>query len=125
LGGLFGRHPDELAGQDRVLLAALECFVERGYHGTTIRQIATRGGVSAPGLYHYFPMYRYARAARIYDGPDEVHRASSMTRRSARTPTSTPTEWTPTLVIWSSTSLSTPSRRRERGRTLIDVGSDR
>jgi AcrR family transcriptional regulator len=66
LGGLFDRHPDELAAQDRVLLAALECFVERGYHGTTIRQIATRAGVSAPGLYHYFPS-KLALLERLID----------------------------------------------------------
>ncbi len=52
--GLIGRRPNELTSQERVLLAALECFVERGYHGTTIRQIANRAGVSVPGLYHHY-----------------------------------------------------------------------
>ena len=37
-----------------VLAAALACFMENGYHGTTIRQIATRAGLSVPGLYHHF-----------------------------------------------------------------------
>lgn len=37
-----------------ILLAALECFVEQGYHGTSIRQIATRAGLSVPGIYHHF-----------------------------------------------------------------------
>lgn len=37
------------------LAAALACFTENGYHGTTIRQVATRAGLSVPGLYHHFP----------------------------------------------------------------------
>jgi AcrR family transcriptional regulator len=37
------------------LAAALDCFMENGYHGTTIRQVATRAGLSVPGLYHHFP----------------------------------------------------------------------
>lgn len=37
------------------LAAALSCFMENGYHGTTIRQVATRAGLSVPGLYHHFP----------------------------------------------------------------------
>lgn len=36
------------------LAAALSCFVEQGYHGTTIRRIAERAGLSVPGLYHHY-----------------------------------------------------------------------
>ena len=35
--------------------AAIACFVERGFHGTAVPQIAQRAGVSAGTLYHYFP----------------------------------------------------------------------
>ena len=38
-----------------LLGAALECFVEHGYHGTAIRTVATRAGLSVPGLYHHYP----------------------------------------------------------------------
>ena len=38
-----------------ILASALECFMEHGYHGTTIRQLASRAGLSVPGLYHYYP----------------------------------------------------------------------
>lgn len=38
-----------------VLKAALACFVEQGYHGTSIRAIATRSQLSVPGLYHHYP----------------------------------------------------------------------
>lgn len=38
----------------RLLAAASELFAERGFHGTTVRDIATRGGVNvAAGHYHY------------------------------------------------------------------------
>ncbi len=38
---------------DPVLTAALESFLELGYHGATVRDIARRCGLSVPGLYHY------------------------------------------------------------------------
>lgn len=37
-----------------LLQAALDCFVEQGYHGTTIRTVAARAGLSVPGLYHHY-----------------------------------------------------------------------
>ncbi|WP_407445337.1 TetR/AcrR family transcriptional regulator [Rhodococcus sp. (in: high G+C Gram-positive bacteria)] len=37
------------------LAAALEAFAERGYDGTSIREIASRAGLSVPGLYHHYP----------------------------------------------------------------------
>lgn len=37
-----------------ILQAALTCFVEHGYHGTTTRQLASAAGLSVPGLYHHF-----------------------------------------------------------------------
>ncbi|WP_236628943.1 TetR/AcrR family transcriptional regulator [Cryobacterium roopkundense] len=38
-----------------MLQAALDCFVEHGYHGTKIRTVAARVGLSVPGLYHHYP----------------------------------------------------------------------
>ncbi|MCC3272390.1 TetR/AcrR family transcriptional regulator [Arthrobacter zhangbolii] len=38
-----------------LLGAALDCFVEHGYHGTAIRTVATHAGLSVPGLYHHYP----------------------------------------------------------------------
>ena len=40
---------------DPVLTAALEAFVAVGYHGATVRDIASRAGLSVPGMYHYYP----------------------------------------------------------------------
>lgn len=34
--------------------AALHCFVERGFHGTAIPQIATQANIAAGTIYHYF-----------------------------------------------------------------------
>ncbi|HJQ45062.1 MAG TPA: TetR family transcriptional regulator [Amycolatopsis sp.] len=40
---------------DPPLAGALEAFVELGYHGATIRDIAQRAGLSVPGVYHHWP----------------------------------------------------------------------
>jgi AcrR family transcriptional regulator len=39
---------------EAILAAALELFVERGFHGTAVPLVAERAGVSAGTLYHYF-----------------------------------------------------------------------
>lgn len=36
------------------LQAALATFVRYGYHGTTVRMIATEAGLSVPGLYYHY-----------------------------------------------------------------------
>lgn len=38
-----------------ILKAALDCFVERGFHGTAVPQVAKRAGMAAGTMYHYFP----------------------------------------------------------------------
>jgi AcrR family transcriptional regulator len=40
---------------DPVLRAALEVFLEVGYHGASVRDIAARSGLSVAGIYHYHP----------------------------------------------------------------------
>lgn len=37
-----------------ILRAAMEAIVEVGYHGTSIRKIADRCGLSVPGVYHHY-----------------------------------------------------------------------
>ena len=37
-----------------VLQAAAGAFVETGYHGATVRDIARRAGLSVPGMYHHY-----------------------------------------------------------------------
>ena len=38
-----------------ILQAAHDLFVEQGYHGTAMRQIARRAGIALGGLYNHFP----------------------------------------------------------------------
>lgn len=44
-------HPDR---RESILDAALECFVERGFHGTSVPEIAARANIAAGTIYHYF-----------------------------------------------------------------------
>ncbi|MFJ2264542.1 TetR/AcrR family transcriptional regulator [Streptomyces sp. NPDC087844] len=37
-----------------ILLRAMEAFNEHGYHGTSVRDIATRVGVTVPALYYHY-----------------------------------------------------------------------
>ena len=41
--------------QESVLLVALSCFVEQGFHGTSMRDIAGRAGTSIAAIYYHFP----------------------------------------------------------------------
>ena len=43
------------AQERRILEAALDLFVERGFHATTIPEIARRAGLAAGTIYLYFP----------------------------------------------------------------------
>jgi AcrR family transcriptional regulator len=50
-------HSDVAADHDKaeaVLQAALELFVERGFHGTSVPSVAERAKVSTGTIYHYF-----------------------------------------------------------------------
>src|SRR6202043_2972038 len=56
--GRSWRHYEPLV-LDRPLTAALSAFVDYGYHGATIREIAQRAGLSVPGVYHHYPSKQY------------------------------------------------------------------
>lgn len=78
-----------------ILESALMTFVEQGYHGTTIRQLAAAAGLSVPGLYHHFPakqallvaiceagmadLWSRSSAAIAGAGDDVVHRLDLLT----------------------------------------------
>lgn len=40
---------------EAILAAALDLFVERGFHGTSVPSVADKAGVAAGTIYHYFP----------------------------------------------------------------------
>lgn len=42
-------------GAQIVLSAAVDAIAEHGYHGTSVRDIAVRAGMSSAALYHHFP----------------------------------------------------------------------
>src|ERR1700734_592344 len=39
---------------EAILAAALDLFVERGFHGTSVPSVADKAGVAAGTIYHYF-----------------------------------------------------------------------
>ena len=49
-----GRPPAGPERRDAILDAALECFVDRGFHGTAMPDIAKKTGIAAGTIYHYF-----------------------------------------------------------------------
>lgn len=52
-------------GRDAITNAAREIFAERGYHGTSIRDIAKRAGLSLSALYYWHPSKQHLLAALI------------------------------------------------------------
>lgn len=67
-------------GRSIVLGAARSCMAERGYHGTSIREIAARAGMTSAALYHHFSSKQAVLAALI-DGA--LERASVMVDEAA------------------------------------------
>lgn len=58
---------------DPVLAAAIDSFVETGYHGATMRSLAQRAGMSVPGVYHHY-RDKQALLVRALDlTMDELH----------------------------------------------------
>ncbi|MCX6466249.1 MAG: acyl-CoA dehydrogenase family protein, partial [Pseudonocardiales bacterium] len=66
-------------------------------HDVIDRAVQVHGSLGFSGDLPLEEMYRAARAARIYDGPDEVHKAT-VAKRILRgyTPVDVPTEHVPT-----------------------------
>ena len=40
--------------REEILSAALQLFIDRGYHGTSMRQIARQAGIALGGIYNHF-----------------------------------------------------------------------
>jgi acyl-CoA dehydrogenase len=85
------------ASNARVEIAMIKYWGARVLHDVIDRAIQVHGSLGFSGDLPLEHMYRAARAARIYDGPDEVHKAT-VARRILRgyTPREVPTEHVPT-----------------------------
>jgi acyl-CoA dehydrogenase len=81
----------------RTDISAIKYFGARILHDVIDRALQVHGSLGYSGDMPLESMYRLARAARIYDGPDEVHRVS-VAKRLVRgyEPVAVPTEHVPT-----------------------------
>lgn len=61
------------ASQQRIVEAAYVLFLEQGYHGTSMRQIAERAGLTMGGIYNHF------------DGKESIWEAVFMAKHPYRT----------------------------------------
>ena len=71
---------------DAPLTAALAAFLELGYHGSTMRDIAGRAGLSVPGVYHYYPSKHDMLVAILDLTMGELLERSTAARAEGRTP---------------------------------------
>ena len=68
----------------RIVQAAAELFVEHGYGGTSIRDIADRVGMLPGSIYHYFPAKEDLFVAIHHEGfRSLIKRTSEVLRQSA------------------------------------------
>ena len=67
------RRPPEL-GFSAILSGALDAFYEAGYHGTSVRDIARRVGLTVPALYYHHKNKEAILYALIDTSIDEVTR---------------------------------------------------
>ena len=61
--------PARAARQERILQAAVTCFARRGYHATTMEEIAAAAGIAKGAAYVYFPS-KEALFLALYDSWD-------------------------------------------------------
>ncbi|GAB4586262.1 hypothetical protein Ntsu_40940 [Nocardia sp. IFM 10818] len=57
---------------DPVLRAAIDDFVDKGYHGSTMRSIARRAHMSVPGVYHHYRSKQHLLVACLDVALDEL-----------------------------------------------------
>ncbi len=70
---------------DSVLAAAIDAFVETGYHGSSMRDISARAGMSVPGIYHHYPDKQTLLVALLDLTMSELHWRVAAARADAAT----------------------------------------
>lgn len=76
-------------GVDVIIEASIEVMSEHGYHGTSVRDIAERAGMSPAALYHHFESKHDVLATIMDRGIDElVSRTSAARERAGADPVS-------------------------------------
>jgi acyl-CoA dehydrogenase len=87
----------EGASKARVEIAMIKYFGAQVLYNVIDRAIQVHGSLGFSTDLPLEGMYRYARAARIYDGPDEVHKVTDARKLLKNyTPVDLPTEHVPT-----------------------------
>jgi acyl-CoA dehydrogenase len=71
---LHAAHKVDQGSEARVEISLIKFFGAKVLHDVIDRAIQVHGALGVSGDTPLEGMYRQARAARIYDGPDEVHR---------------------------------------------------
>lgn len=71
---------------DSVLTAALSSILATGYHGSSVRDIAARCGLSVPGMYHYYPSKQAMLVALLDMTMADLLRRSRGARAEGRDP---------------------------------------
>ena len=71
---LDAAHKIDAGDEARVEISALKFYAARVLHDVIDRAVQMHGALGLTDDSPLSSMYRNARAARIYDGPDEVHR---------------------------------------------------
>lgn len=70
---------------DPVLQGALDCFVETGYHATSMRTLAARIGVSVPAIYHHYADKQQLLVGILDIAMSELHWRVAAARAQAST----------------------------------------
>ena len=76
-----------LRRKEQILDAAVECFVEKGFHQTSMKEVLTRSGLSAGAVYNHFPSKHAIIVALI---ERSIKDTSAAFQENAKTDTDTP-----------------------------------
>lgn len=71
---------------DPVIASAIRAFVDTGYHGATVRDIAAGAGMSVPGLYHHYPSKQALLVTILEVTMDDLRWRVIAARDEGRTP---------------------------------------